>query len=154
MLFVPAALEVLAKIKRTTYTASCHFSLRLELSHNAVKNKVCYVLAVSLYYSLNKKTNLKARSHRCSQKKCKGPAPPQLNATIIKNVTTKPIVYLISVFFLAFLRTTVISSVARGGGGYSPPPIGMESMQNTLFLALLRPIFALEAKIAPHWHWQ
>ena len=36
-------------------------------------------------------------------------------------------------------------------------PIGIQSMQNTTFLALLRPIFALKAKIAPsppHWFWQ
>ena len=38
------------------------------------------------------------------------------------------------------------SSVARGG---SSPPIGLKSMQNTLFLALLRPIFALNTKIVP-----
>ena len=44
------------------------------------------------------------------------------------------------------------SSVAMGGAA---PPIGMQSMQNTTFLALLRPIFALKEKIAPpHWHWQ
>ena len=36
------------------------------------------------------------------------------------------------------------------------PPIGMQSVQNTTFLALLRPIFALKAKIAhqKNWHWQ
>ena len=48
------------------------------------------------------------------------------------------------------------SSVARGkGGGAWAPPIGLKSMQNTLFLALLRPIFALKTKIAnPNgvWH--
>ena len=31
----------------------------------------------------------------------------------------------------------------------SSPPIGLKSMQNALFLALLRPIFALKTKIAP-----
>ena len=40
----------------------------------------------------------------------------------------------------------MLSSVARGGGGYSPP-IGLKSMQNTTFSALLMPIFALKAKI-------
>ena len=51
------------------------------------------------------------------------------------------------------LSTSTISifnssgSVASGGvEGYSPLPIGMQSMQNTKFLALLRPIFALKAK--------
>ena len=30
-----------------------------------------------------------------------------------------------------------------------------QSIQNIMFLALLRPICALKAKIAPtHWHWQ
>ena len=47
------------------------------------------------------------------------------------------------------------SRASRGGRGrglYSPP-IGQQSMQNTMFLALLRPIFVLKSKIAPsHWH--
>ena len=41
------------------------------------------------------------------------------------------------------------SSVAKGGRGANLPPIGLKSMQNTPFLALLRPIFALKTKIAP-----
>ena len=45
------------------------------------------------------------------------------------------------------------SSVARGGAT-APHPIALKSMQNTPFLALLRPIFALKTKIAPHWHWR
>ena len=40
------------------------------------------------------------------------------------------------------------SSVAREGGG-SSPPIGLKSMQNTTFLVLLRPIFAPKMKKAP-----
>ena len=40
------------------------------------------------------------------------------------------------------------SSVARGGAA-APHPIALKSMQNTPFLALLRPIFALKTKIAP-----
>ena len=39
-----------------------------------------------------------------------------------------------------------ISSVAGGQGGIAFP-IVMQSVQNTLFLVLLRPIFALKAKI-------
>ena len=39
------------------------------------------------------------------------------------------------------------SCVAEGGAGALP--IGLKSMQNTLFSALLRPIFALKTKIAP-----
>ena len=35
--------------------------------------------------------------------------------------------------------------------GAIAPPIGM---QRTTCLALLRPIFAPKAKIAPHWHCQ
>ena len=35
-----------------------------------------------------------------------------------------------------------------GAGGYSPP-IGLKSLQNTPFLALLRSIFALKTKIPP-----
>ena len=46
------------------------------------------------------------------------------------------------------------SSVARGGRGDIAPPIGLKSMQNTLLLALVRPIFALKTKIASHWLWQ
>ena len=43
------------------------------------------------------------------------------------------------------------SSVARGGGagGAIAPPIGLRSMQNTPFLALLMPIFPQKTKIAP-----
>ena len=44
------------------------------------------------------------------------------------------------------------SSVARGGGAEGYTPIGMQSKQNTTFLALFRPIFAVKAKIASHWH--
>ena len=44
------------------------------------------------------------------------------------------------------LNFVEISSVARGG---CRPPIGMQSMQKSLFLVLLRPIFARKAKIAP-----
>ena len=47
------------------------------------------------------------------------------------------------------------SSVARGGAGGLEPPIGLKSMQSTLFLARLRPIFALKTKIAPpQWYWR
>ena len=42
----------------------------------------------------------------------------------------------------------MFSSVARGAGGLEPP-IGLKSMQNTTFLVLLGPIFALKMKIAP-----
>ena len=45
-------------------------------------------------------------------------------------------------------RQTQILTIA------TPPPIGLKSMQNTTFLTLLRPIFALKTKIAPHWHWR
>ena len=43
----------------------------------------------------------------------------------------------------------ILSSVARGAGGYSPPPpIGMstkmQNEKNTTFLALLRPLNVLE----------
>ena len=41
------------------------------------------------------------------------------------------------------------SSVARGA---TVLPIGMQSIQNTTFFALLRAILALKVKIAPHWH--
>ena len=45
------------------------------------------------------------------------------------------------------ILTAESSSVAKWGGGIGLP-IGMQSMQNTLFLLLLRPIFALKAKIS------
>ena len=54
LLFVPSAPEVLAEIKRTIYTAFCPLILRLELSHNAIKNKVYYDLTNTLYYFSNK----------------------------------------------------------------------------------------------------
>ena len=38
------------------------------------------------------------------------------------------------------------SSVAKGG---SSPPIGLKSMQNSVFLAVLRLIFGLKTKIIP-----
>ena len=43
------------------------------------------------------------------------------------------------------------SSVARGGGanGAINPPIGPKSRQNSMFLTVLRLIYALKAKIAP-----
>ena len=47
-----------------------------------------------------------------------------------------------------FGRST-ISSVARGGGGGSSPPIGLWSMQNRTFLVLLRPIFGEKLKTVP-----
>ena len=51
------------------------------------------------------------------------------------------------VFCLIFTLTT--SSVAKGAGeGAIASPIGLKSMQNTPFLALLSPIYALKAKIA------
>ena len=50
---------------------------------------------------------------------------------------------------LALTLLVDLCSKARGGGGGSSPPIGLKSMQNSLFLALLRPIFALKTKIAP-----
>ena len=45
------------------------------------------------------------------------------------------------------ILTAKSSSVARGDGEVRPP-IGMQRMQNTLFLLLLRPIFTLKAEIA------
>ena len=45
LLFVPAAPEVLAEIKRTIYTAFCPLDLLLKISHNAILNKVHYDLA-------------------------------------------------------------------------------------------------------------
>ena len=43
------------------------------------------------------------------------------------------------------------NSVARGGKWcYSPPPIGLKSMQNSVVLAVLRLISALKREIAPH----
>ena len=45
------------------------------------------------------------------------------------------------------------SSVARGGagggGGARASPIGLKSMQNSMFLVLLRPIFTPKMKTAP-----
>ena len=55
---------------------------------------------------------------------------------------------------LCYGKYTVIarrSSVAKGGGGSGGlplPPIGLKSMQNNLFLVLLRPIFAKKMKTA------
>ena len=42
-----------------------------------------------------------------------------------------------------------ISSVARGGGGGSSPPIGLWSVQNRMLFVLLRPIWCEKWKIAP-----
>ena len=42
------------------------------------------------------------------------------------------------------------SSVARGANGArAPPPIGLNSMQNSMLLAVLRLVFALKREIAP-----
>ena len=57
LLFVPAAPEVLAEIKRTIYTAFCPLIVRLELSHNGIENKVYYDMATTLSYFLNKARN-------------------------------------------------------------------------------------------------
>ena len=54
LLFVSAATEVLTEIKRTIYIVFCPFILRLELSYNAIENKVYYDLATTLYYFSNK----------------------------------------------------------------------------------------------------
>ena len=48
---------------------------------------------------------------------------------------------------LAQKRLRSVAQPERAGG--SSTPFGLKSMQNTLFLALLRPIFALKTKIAP-----
>ena len=50
LLLVSAAPEVLAEIKRVIYTAFCPLILRLKVSLNAVKNKIYYDLATTLYY--------------------------------------------------------------------------------------------------------
>ena len=50
LLFVPPAPEILAETKRTIYTAFYPYILRLELSHNAIENK----LATTLYNFSNK----------------------------------------------------------------------------------------------------
>ena len=55
-------------------------------------------------------------------------------------------------FYVSMYRQSWVdvSSVARGGeAGRAIAPIGLKSMQNTSFVALLRPIFALKTKIAP-----
>ena len=54
LLLVLAALEVLAEIKRAIVTAFCPLILRLKVLHNAIKNKVYYDLAATLYYFSNK----------------------------------------------------------------------------------------------------
>ena len=54
LLFVSPAPDVLAEIKRTIYTAFYPRIFRLELSHNAIENKVYYDLASLFYYFLNK----------------------------------------------------------------------------------------------------
>ena len=46
------------------------------------------------------------------------------------------------------LKRITDSSIARGEGAIASS-IGLKSMQNIPFLALLRPIFALKTKIAP-----
>ena len=54
LLFVPAALEVLAEINKTICIAFYPLSLQLELLHNAIENKVYYDLTTTLYYFSNK----------------------------------------------------------------------------------------------------
>ena len=48
LLFVPAEPEVLAEIKITIYTAFSRLFLQVELSHNAIENKIYYDLAATL----------------------------------------------------------------------------------------------------------
>ena len=50
LLFVPTASQVLVEIERTYYPSFCPLILRLELSPSAIKNKVYYDLATTLYY--------------------------------------------------------------------------------------------------------
>ena len=50
---------------------------------------------------------------------------------------------------IRFETLSTASSVARGAEGGSSSPTGLKSMQNSVFFALLRVIFALKAKIAP-----
>ena len=49
LMFVPRAPEALAEIKGTVCTAFYLLILRLEFSHNAIKNKVYYDLAIVHY---------------------------------------------------------------------------------------------------------
>ena len=72
LLFVSPAAEVLAETKRTIYTAFYLVILRLELSHNAIKNKVYYDLATTLYYFSNKERK------RVDRPEVVGALPPHL----------------------------------------------------------------------------
>ena len=55
------------------------------------------------------------------------------------------------IFLLSFCGQAQSQTVAlpRERGVTAPHPIALKSMQNTPFLALLRPIFALKTKLAP-----
>ena len=54
-----------------------------------------------------------------------------------------------------FWWTSAVANSSVAKGGLQPShPIALKSMQNTQFLLLLRPIFALKTKIASQWHWR
>ena len=73
LLFVPSAPEVLAEIKRTIYTAFRTLILRLELSHDAIENKVDYDLATTLYnFSNTERKQIDSPEVKCLAKKRKG----------------------------------------------------------------------------------
>ena len=109
-MFVPAALEVVAEIKRTIYTAFCPLILRLELSHNAIENKVNYDLAITLTYISNKERKQIDRREVIGVANGEGGAGGLLfskwNAPTIKRMTTKSIVHSIWVFFSIFVYSS------------------------------------------------
>ena len=50
LLFVPAALEVLAEKKKNNLYCILPLIVRLELSHNAIENKIYFALRYTSYY--------------------------------------------------------------------------------------------------------
>ena len=74
LLFVPAASEVLAEIKKNYVHYASPLIIRLELSLNAIENKVYYDLTYITHYIIfhERKTIRQARSYRRSQ----GDRPP------------------------------------------------------------------------------
>ena len=112
LLFVPLVQEVLVAIKRTIYTAFYPLILRLQLSHNTFENKVYYDLATTLYYLSNKERKLTNRPEVIwvARGGAMGPMikmPLIEMPPMIKRMTTKPIVYSISVSFRIYAYNSI-----------------------------------------------
>ena len=105
LLSVPAAPEVLAEIKRTIYSAFCPFLLRLEFSHYMtfkIKFTITW-LSHSIFFHIRKGNKIDRPEAIGVVKGGSGPVALLIEMPpMIKRMTTKPIIYSVSLSFSIF----------------------------------------------------